>query len=162
MQFDLNQFLTKGTVPASREFAFDCDNQDFSGFRVAPPCTVHFEAVHRGDKAALKISLKGKVEAECARCLEPVVQAFEIEQGYLVGLDELQEEFCELPIVGRGLLDLNELARIEIELQTPTVLLCDELCKGLCPVCGKLRKLGCSCELQQADERLSVFEQLLS
>lgn len=162
MQFDLNQFLTKGTVPASREFAFDCEHQDFLSFRVAEPCMVHFDAVHKGSKAALKICLKGKVEAECARCLEPVVQAFEIEQKYLVGLDELQDEFCELPVIGRGMLDLNELARTEIELQLPTVFLCDELCKGLCPVCGKPRKLGCSCELQQADERLSVFEQLLS
>lgn len=162
MQFDLNQFLTKSTIPAEREFVLECNEQDFSGYRIEPPCNVQFSAKHEGSRAMLEISLSVKVQTECARCLEPVVQEFELNQQYVVSLDELQEDMCELPISGRGMLDLDELARSEIDLQVPQVILCDEQCKGLCPVCGKPRKLGCSCETQQADERLSVFEQLLS
>lgn len=162
MQFDLNQFLTKSTVPAEREFVLECSQDDFSGYRVGSPCQVHFSARHEGSRAMLQIAIHATIEAECARCLEPVVKVFELEQEHVTDLDQLQDEMCELPVNGRGMLDLDELARAEISLQVPQVLLCDELCKGLCPVCGKPRKLGCSCELQQADERLSVFEQLLS
>lgn len=162
MQFDLNQFLTRSTTPETREFLLEYTEQDFFGYTVVPPCNCTFYAEHKGEKAVLKICIAAEIETECARCLESVVKRFELEQEYFVSLNQLQNEMCELPVNGRGLLDLDELARSEIILQIPQILLCDELCKGLCPVCGKPRKLNCSCDVQQADERLSVFEQLLS
>ncbi len=162
MQFDLNRFLTKGSEPVRREFALECSGEDFPGYTVDSPCTVCFTAQLEGSKAILEICLSAMVRAECARCLAPVAQSFEIAQQYVVRLDELQGEDCDLPVSDRGMLDVDELARSEILLQVPQVLLCSDSCKGLCPVCGKPRKLGCSCETQQADERLSVFEQLLS
>ncbi len=162
MQFDLNRFLTKGSEPVRREFALECSGEDFPGYTVASRCIVCITAQLEGSKAILEICLSAMVRAECARCLAPVAQSFEIAQQYVVRLDELQGEDCDLPVSDRGMLDVDELARSEILLQVPQVLLCSDSCKGLCPVCGKPRKLGCSCETQQADERLSVFEQLLS
>ncbi len=162
MQFDLNRFLTKGSEPVRREFALECSGEAFPGYTVDSPCNVCFTARLEGSKAILEICLSAMVRAECARCLAPVAQSFEIAQQYEVRLSELQGENCDLPVSDRGMLDVDELARSEILLQVPQVLLCSDSCKGLCPVCGKPRILGCSCETQQADERLSVFEQLLS
>ena len=54
MQFDLNQFLTKSTVPDEREFVLECSQDDFSGYRVGSPCQVHFSARHEGSRACYR------------------------------------------------------------------------------------------------------------
>ena len=56
----------------------------------------------------------------------------------------------------------EELAREEILLEVPSVLLCSEDCLGLCPVCGQKRPCGCAPREAETDPRLSVLKQLLS
>lgn len=59
-------------------------------------------------------------------------------------------------------LDLDELIRADILLELPTKYLCDEDCKGLCPVCGKNLNDGtCDCEIHQIDPRLEVLKKLI-
>lgn len=162
MQFDLYKFLTLGVEPAVCEFDLFPSSDAFPDYQLKLPCPVRFEARREGERAVLELCCEATVQAECARCLEPVETTFTVRQQYDAALDELQSGECDLPVAGRGVLDVDELAASEIFLQVPPVILCSETCKGLCPVCGRPRKLGCGCEERQADERLSVFEQLLS
>ena len=96
---------------------------------------------------------------ECARCLEPFTSPLHAERiFYLKENDASNEE--DLPMTGDGV-DLKELARQELFLAAPMVLYCREDCPGLCPVCGKPKKLGCTCESPAVDERLQILKQLL-
>ena len=72
----------------------------------------------------------------------------------------------ELPINAKGVLELTELVFQEILFEAPSVLLCSPDCPGLCPICGKKKAAGCSCqqaeEAAPADARLSILQQLLN
>lgn len=163
MQFDLFQFITRAAQPAERTFTLEVGEGWFSGYSIAEPVQVHFTVQHEGtSRVKLAMWFDVQTNAECARCLEPVTNTYQIRQEYMMSLEELQSDMCDLPVSGRGMLDVNQLALSEISLQVPQVVLCSEDCQGLCPVCGSPRKLGCGCVEQSADERLSIFDQLLS
>lgn len=67
----------------------------------------------------------------------------------------------DLPITAEGKLDVSELVYTELLVTAPSMFLCDENCKGLCPVCGKERALGCTCEENVTDGSFSILKQLL-
>ena len=60
----------------------------------------------------------------------------------------------------------EELAYQELIFEVPAVLLCSADCQGLCPICGKKKAAGCSCQpadnAAPADARLSILKELLS
>ena len=110
--------------------------------------------------------VKAQVEGECARCLAPVQQAYDFTREYLVRLRDLDDPDFELPLDEKGCLDLRELVYQELIFEVPRVLLCSPDCPGLCPICGKRKADGCSCQTAEAaaptDARLSILKQLLS
>ena len=166
MQFDLLKFFRTATKPYLSEFAVDLSGQDFPGYQVPEPAKARFEARIEGDLLRMELSVGAEVTAECARCLEPVRELFSVEKTYALKERELTQEDNDLPIDLKGVLDLDELVYQELVLQLPTVLLCSPDCLGLCPVCGKKRGAGCTCQESQdsppADPRLSILRQLLN
>ncbi len=65
-------------------------------------------------------------------------------------------------VVDGDQLDLDELVLSDILLSLPTKILCNEDCKGLCPVCGKDLNIGnCECKKKQVDPRLEKLGELL-
>ncbi len=74
-------------------------------------------------------------EVECACCLKK----FEI---------PVEENFdLDYNIKGKTTLDITSDIRQEMILEYPIKPLCDELCKGLCPKCGKNLNNGkCNCK----------------
>ena len=119
-----------------------------------------------GDLLRMELSAGAEVVAECARCLAPVQELFTVEKTYTLKERELTQEDNDLPIDLKGVLDLDELVYQELVLQIPTVLLCSPDCLGLCPVCGKKKGAGCTCQESEdsapADPRLSILRQLLN
>ena len=81
-------------------------------------------------------------------------------------LRDLEDPDFELPMSEEGCLDTEELVFQELIFEIPRVLLCSADCKGLCPICGKKRAAGCSCQpaddAAPPDARLSILKQLLS
>ncbi len=82
MQFDLNRFLTKGSEPVRREFALECSGEAFPGYTVDEPLHRRFTARLEAEQSHSGICTFGHGRAECARCLAPVAQSFEIAQQY--------------------------------------------------------------------------------
>ena len=70
---------------------------------------------------------------------------------------------AELPFDERGRLDLKELCYQELVSEIPSVLLCSEDCKGLCPICGRRNPCACTQETNGdvVDERLAILKTLL-
>ena len=57
--------------------------------------------------------------------------------------------------------DLDEFIINLLELKLPFRFLCDEDCKGLCPVCGtNLNTSECSCNDEKIDERFAMLKDL--
>ncbi len=89
------------------------------------------EIVVRGD-------LEAEFSAQCARCLDPatckVVEY--IERIYSWDPEMLEDPEVEPVSHNDGSLSILDAVREAVILSIPTVPLCDDGCKGLCPVCG--------------------------
>ena len=100
-----------------------------------------------GDDFLLRADLRGDLETVCARCLEParVHVDLPIVVTYVpAGTEDVPEEDEDeagLVTFTGNELDLSEQVRDELVLAIPFNPLCDEGCKGLCPLCGSNRNV---------------------
>jgi uncharacterized protein len=120
-----------------------------------------------------EIQVKGHMavamEADCDRCLEPakvpIDSDFElyyrpVEEGYgeEVAIDQSEAEmgFYE----GDGV-ELNDVLREYVLLALPMQRVCNDNCKGICPVCGQNRnQKDCGCHTEAVDDRWAALKQL--
>jgi uncharacterized protein len=134
-----------------------------------------FEAPLRGEARAWKtgqsVVIQGSIQTvlrlQCVRCLKefssPISSALDLtllptKEDSSEEEIELKEDDMESGFFEGGEIRLSELACEQIFLDMPTQPLCQEGCKGLCPVCGKDLNLDpCLC---QRDERESGFSAL--
>lgn len=114
--------------------------------------------------------LSSRVEAKCARCLEPVirkvVRPFDLlyrPQGADAGEEERSVAVSEAEISyyeGEGIL-LEDVLREQVLLALPLRVICREECRGLCPHCGKNLNLeSCSCTAAPPDERWAALKEI--
>src|SRR5262249_6653305 len=130
---------------------------------------------HHGKHEIIQdIRLKGKLvtslEADCARCVEPVVHKLTREFDLLyrplgsdAGRDELSVTDAEAEIgyyEGQGLL-LEDAVREQVLLALPLKTICRTDCRGLCPQCGQnLNEGACSCITPNHDLRWSALKEI--
>ncbi len=167
MQFDLKRFFQNGQKPYKAELKCELGGYDWPGYQPQQPVRAVFVAVPTLQGVELELSVSAVVNAQCARCLEPMEQEFSFKREWMLRMEELESEELELPISENGQLDLDELVYEELILEVPSVLLCSVDCQGLCPVCGKPKAAGCTCCTADsvdapADERLAILKQLLN
>ena len=163
MILDIRRIFDNYDGPVHRTFTADFSGEDFPGYQVPEPVEGMVGAALEGRILVLTLKETAAVTAPCARCLDEVRQEFLIERTYDIREGDWLDEEAELPFTPEGRLDITELAREEILLEVPTVLLCSDDCLGLCPVCGKHRPCGCKPQQEDAvDPRLSVLKQLLT
>ncbi len=110
----------------------------------------------------LAFTVSGDYETHCARCFTALSRHFEAARVY--GLtkklaSEDSEDYIEIP---DSLLDIGELARTVFYLELPSRVLCDEDCKGLCPVCGiNKNERDCSCKIDTGANKLADLKKYL-
>lgn len=164
MQFDLRKFLYSGQKPYYNAFQADLSGEDFPGYRVEQPVEAVVEVSTDGDTLELSLSVRAIISGECARCLEPVTQDLDFSRSWTLRSRDLEDPDIELPVTEEGVLDLHQLVFQEVVMEAPFLLLCAEDCPGLCPVCGKKKVAGCTC--QSAEDAapangLSILKTLL-
>ncbi len=111
------------------------------------------------------------VELTCDRCLEPYVQAIdvEVEEEFYPTVDpgetpldevsEVDREDVALRIDEHHMLDLWEVMRQNLLLAMPAHALCQPDCQGLCPRCGESRNAGlCHCPTEPIDPRWAILQ----
>lgn len=164
MVLDVRRIFSMYDGPVEQQFEADFSQADFPGYRVPEKVQVTVSAELSGRILVLTLRENAAVHAECARCLDELRRVFSIERTYDIREGDWESDDPELPFFPEGRLDVTELAREEILLEVPSVLLCSEDCLGLCPVCGKKRPCGCAPResASDVDPRLSVLKQLLS
>jgi uncharacterized protein len=130
---------------------------------------VRLQASRAGEKVGLSGSVRAVVGFECDRCLAPlsvpVEQSFDLIYVPPLGVGEeheLGENDLSLGFYQEGVIDVDDLAREQIELALPMARLCTVDCLGLCPECGANLNLDeCTCE-GKADPRWAALTELKS
>lgn len=102
-----------------------------------------------GDDYLLRGELAGDLETPCARCLEPALihvdvpmtMTFVAAGNEEVDVDDEEDDDPDMVTFKGGEIDLSDELRDAIVLAIPFNPLCDEACRGLCPLCGGNRNL---------------------
>lgn len=102
-----------------------------------------------GDDYLLRGGLAGDLETPCARCLEParvhvdvpMTVTFVAAGNEEVDVDEEEDQDPDVVTFKGGEIDLSDELRDAIVLAIPFNPLCDEACRGLCPLCGGNRNV---------------------
>jgi uncharacterized protein len=120
-----------------------------------------------------EIRVKGHIsvsmEADCDRCLEPATCPIDadfelyyrpVAEGYgeEVAIDKSESEmgFYE----GSGV-ELKDVLREYVLLALPMQRVCNDNCKGICPVCGQNRnQKDCACQAEAVDDRWAALKHL--
>jgi len=124
-------------------------------FRFPQGLDVEVEHYRAGIDVVFDGRLRGPAEGTCARCLE--AYPFEFEEPLRVLLAPRSTEDVDSADDDRGLgffdgdeIDVTALVVEHAMLALPTVPLCTEACRGLCPQCGTNRNVRpCSCETER-------------
>lgn len=136
-------------------------------FMIPSEVTYDLQLSNTGGGVLLSGTVSAQVQTECARCLEPALFDVEgeVEGYYLINpsheeLDLADDEF--VIVDDSGEVDLAPALLAAIIFETPQVVLCDEECRGLCPICGaNLNEQQCGCQQDVLpDSPFSVLKDL--
>lgn len=99
---------------------------------------LHLEVTRTENEILVRGELEAVFTVQCARCLDPV--EFEvtenIERIYSWDPEMLTDPEVEPVSHNDGSVSILDPVRESVILSIPSVPLCDENCRGLCPVCG--------------------------
>jgi uncharacterized protein len=151
---------------------------DRAGYRARGPAHVDARLEKLGKRVRVEAEATAGLTAACKRCLAPVSVDLPLEfELTLVPADDRDEDDAlaggeardhdkgpkggtfsagdaeEETYTGK-VIDLDPIVREQILLELPEYPVCDEKCKGLCPVCGaNLNDRECGCDRHVPDPR---------
>ena len=147
-----------------KEYVFSFNSEDFSDLPETPEngkIQAKVIVSSQSGVVTLEMSVSAIFISQCGRCLKDFRMPFEFCTKKLVRR-ETEEDFEDVIYTDAGMfVDITEEIRTQIYFEFPTKPLCDEDCKGLCPVCGcDLNEKSCSCDSRTIDPRLAVLKNL--
>jgi uncharacterized protein len=80
---------------------------------------------------------KGNTETQCSRCLKDITITLRCEFSDLYAFKNRSTTDSDLVLRDDANIDLEDLAREYLVIETPISPICEPDCKGLCPVCGE-------------------------
>jgi len=182
MQLELKQVFSEEGFRLSFEGELDLSDEELYGaFPYVKPIILRGTVENKSAVVMLRYHASVGFSRECDRCLDPAEAMLEYDfEHVLVAVEEKGKHAAakknqdesdilsddrsdELVFVPDFRLELDDVAREDILLETPTRFLCRQECKGLCPKCGcNLNHAQCNCDLSQPDPRLAALRDLLS
>jgi len=154
---------------------FQAGQIDFSGEDLEQASPLH--AVGSAELLAntdgeLRIQGRLTVEmaAQCDRCLArarfPLEAAFDLFYRPMscIARDEevqIDEGESEIGFYEDGGIEIEDILREQVLLALPMQRVCSEVCKGICPVCGRNRnETECDCRISDIDDRWGALRKL--
>jgi uncharacterized protein len=114
--------------------------------------------------------LQVEIEAECDRCLGtarfPLDTNFDLFYRPMSDIAreeeiEIDEGEAEIGFYEDGGMELEDVLREQILLQLPMQRICQDDCKGICPICGRNRnETACDCRVEPADDRWGALRNI--
>jgi DUF177 domain-containing protein len=134
-------------------------------FEFQAPVFVELECYRAGQDVFFAGEARDEVVGQCARCLEtfsfPLVAPIALVFVPRPSRPSDPSEADDVYVYDGEELDLSPALRERILLSLPTLPLCREDCRGLCPNCGKnLNQGDCDCPESDGDPRLAVLRGL--
>jgi uncharacterized metal-binding protein YceD (DUF177 family) len=168
MIIDLNSFGRESTYDvliSADEIDLEIDNQ-----RIADDVAFHATVTKGAAATTVTGQIKGSLELDCDRCLEPVktpidvsvdLEFVPVEQFSADSEKELTAADLNVDAFDGESLDLKAIAREQILLEVPQQFFCREDCKGLCVKCGgNLNLIDCNCNETEIDPRWAALGDL--
>ena len=150
--------LMKSPVGATRDYELEETFSEIEDQRISRPVSVQVHLTRINDGILAQGEVHTVIETPCSRCVEPAEQVIEyhfdeqfrptidISTGHPLKEDDDPGEPVYF-IDANHNLDLDEMLREGIVIETPMHPLCSPGCKGLCGRCGTNLNLGpCQCE----------------
>jgi len=169
MRLDLSQVRT-GREHYEKVYDPGVFSADREAFQVIAPVALSFDVLKDKDQFHLTGTVRTTLELPCSRCLEPfaspVDASFDLRyQPHTLntGSDEreIEEDDLSTAFYENDEIDLGQLMREQFYLSVPMKPLCQDNCRGLCPVCGtNLNRGTCECKQGWDDPRLAVLRNL--
>ena len=148
---------------------------DFSGedLEQGSPLKAAGEAellAHSGGEVRIQGRYSVTMHAQCDRCLKQA--AFPLEKSFdlfyrpmsVIARDEeveIDEGEAEIGFYEDGGLELEDILREQVLLALPMQRVCSDVCRGICPVCGRNRnETRCNCKIESADDRWGALRNL--
>ncbi len=158
----------RGSIePLERSYPVPLFGSDGDEYAVAAPVVLTLRVVKDGDRYRLSGRLATTVRRSCCRCLKPfdVPTALDIDVRYHPqrvntgeGEHEISDDDLSIAYYRDDQIDLGDLIREQLRLAAPMKPLCDNACRGLCPVCGVNRnEATCTCDTAWRDPRFDVL-----
>lgn len=125
------------------------------------------ELVNASEEIRVHGHIRGVLERDCDRCLELV--PLEIDRDFDLHYQpvsfrpvstemRIADDDSEVGYYEGDGIHVAEVLREQILLWLPMRWLCDENCKGLCPVCGQNRnRVPCNCHEEAGDDRWAAL-----
>ena len=163
MQINVAQLL-KEPVGAKRSYKID----ELAGENNKSYVTGEINLIRTNRGILVTGTLAAKIIEPCSRCLGKAVVpvTFNMEDEFFPVIDinsgaHLKAAPDDFTINENHVLDLSEAIRQYIIMATPTKILCQPDCKGLCPVCGKKIAAGdCGHRNKSYDHRWDKLVQI--
>lgn len=171
MRVELARMGTRA-LSFAHDYAPDEFNLEEERVELATPPTVSGRVRRNGRKVVVEGHVKAVARFECDRCLRPLSLPIDAdfraefvtpEVYNVLETAELGEEDLALSVFDGELIDVDEIVREQILLAVPSHAICEENCKGLCPICGADRNLKeCGCQETQVDPRWSGLKEIVN
>jgi uncharacterized protein len=172
LEFNVAQLL-KETTGATRSYDVyaEADVELDEDVALVSPITGHVKLLRTGPNILVNGELETTMEKTCGRCLTTFTTpvSVELEEMFYPVVDVLTGVALSAPqdvdeanrIDEHHILDLGEVVRQELLLESDGIRYCRPDCKGLCPTCGQDRNTGaCDCEDEEIDVRWADLNEL--
>ena len=148
---------------------------DFSGESLEQVTPLHAAGsaellAHSDGEVRIRGGYTVEMTAECDRCLGrarfPLEARFDLfyRPVSFIARDEevaIDEGEAEIGFYEGGGMELEDILREQVLLALPMQRVCSDVCKGICPVCGKNRnETVCDCHVQPVDDRWGALRNL--
>jgi uncharacterized protein len=169
MRLDLSQVRT-GREHYEKVYDPGVFSADREAFQVVAPVALSFDILKDKEQFHFTGTVRTTLELPCSRCLEPfrspVDASFDLRyqpHALNTGSDEreIEEDDLSTAFYENDEIDLGQLMREQFYLSVPMKPLCQDDCRGLCPLCGtNLNRGTCECKQDWVDPRLAVLKNL--
>ena len=156
----------KKRLVGQKTFAFDLtpEELEISSEEMEILGTIRTEGSisNAGDVLLLKATMSAQVRRTCGRCLKEftaVTKAEVLEKFYPTSAENIEKDAF---VYDSDVINITVPLRESLLLAEPLQALCQEDCKGLCPVCGvNLNEQTCECDTRTIDPRLAALKQFI-
>jgi len=128
---------------------------------IVSPVKAKGSALNYEGRINVDLKINAEVERKCSRCLESFKEEVQVASNY-VFVKEVKDDKEDYYTYKGDKVDITDIVIGDIAAKLAMKPLCNENCKGLCPICGKNKNIiDCQCKSEEIDSRLQALSKLL-